>query len=144
MVDMVNHPPHYTAHPSGVEVIQITEGLDFCLGNAVKYTLRAEHKGNRDEDLAKAAFYLARYVDYKRRHPIRALAVEFWRYCWSVSTKKKIVELLEHEDDDMIHAVLWAAMCPTPLHVRTAQVQIFSRTHRLAYLDETTGGGDTL
>ena len=35
MVDLVNHPPHYSAHPSGVEVIELTEHLPFCLGNAV-------------------------------------------------------------------------------------------------------------
>jgi hypothetical protein len=34
--DLVNHPPHYTAHPSGVECIQITETMNFCLGNAIK------------------------------------------------------------------------------------------------------------
>lgn len=33
--DPVNHPPHYTAHPSGVECIQITEHMGFCLGNAM-------------------------------------------------------------------------------------------------------------
>ena len=37
--DLVNNPKHYTSHPSGVEVIQITEHMDFCLGNAVKYIL---------------------------------------------------------------------------------------------------------
>jgi hypothetical protein len=31
-VDPVNHPPHYTAHPSGVECIQITEHMGFNLG----------------------------------------------------------------------------------------------------------------
>jgi hypothetical protein len=35
--DAVNHPPHYTSHPSGVECIQVTEHMGFCLGNAVKY-----------------------------------------------------------------------------------------------------------
>lgn len=27
MTDSVNHPPHYTHHPSGVECIQITEHM---------------------------------------------------------------------------------------------------------------------
>lgn len=35
--DNINHPPHYTNHPSGIECIQITEHMGFCLGNAVKY-----------------------------------------------------------------------------------------------------------
>ena len=38
MSDMVNFPPHYNEHPSGIECIQITEHMGFNLGNAVKYT----------------------------------------------------------------------------------------------------------
>ncbi len=37
MTDPVNHPKHYTAHPSGVECITITEHMGFNLGNAMKY-----------------------------------------------------------------------------------------------------------
>ena len=45
MNDPVNHPRHYTSHPSGIEVIQITEHMNFCLGNAVKYILRGGPEG---------------------------------------------------------------------------------------------------
>ena len=55
--DSVNHPPHYTAHPSGIEVIEITKHMNFPLGNVVKYVLRHEHKGGL-EDLKKARWYL--------------------------------------------------------------------------------------
>jgi bisphosphoglycerate-independent phosphoglycerate mutase (AlkP superfamily) len=61
--DMVNHPPHYKAHPSGIEVIQITEHMNFCLGNAIKYILRADHKGNKLQDLEKAKWYLTREIE---------------------------------------------------------------------------------
>lgn len=61
--DPVNHPNHYTSHPSGVEVIQITEHMNFCLGNAIKYILRAEHKGKQIEDLKKAAWYINREIE---------------------------------------------------------------------------------
>ena len=54
MSDPVNHPPHYTCHPSGVECIEITEHMSFCLGNAIKYIWRADAKGNAIEDLEKA------------------------------------------------------------------------------------------
>ncbi len=60
--DPVNHPPHYTSHPSGVEVIQITEHMNFCLGNAIKYILRADHKGNQIQDLKKASWYINREI----------------------------------------------------------------------------------
>jgi hypothetical protein len=35
--DKVNHPKHYTNHPSGIECIEITQHHDFCVGNAIKY-----------------------------------------------------------------------------------------------------------
>jgi hypothetical protein len=65
MADQVNHPPHYTAHPSGVECITITEHMGFNLGNAVKYIWRADLKGDAIEDLRKAAWYVQREI--KRR-----------------------------------------------------------------------------
>lgn len=63
--DPVNHPPHYTAHPSGIECIQVTEHHNFCVGNAIKYLWRAGLKGDGDaakhaEDLRKAIWYLQR------------------------------------------------------------------------------------
>jgi hypothetical protein len=63
--DPVNHPNHYNAHPSGIECIQITEHMGFCLGNAVKYIWRADLKENAIQDLEKARWYLDREI--KRR-----------------------------------------------------------------------------
>jgi len=62
MTDLVNRPPHYTAHPSGVECITIAEHMGFCLGNAVKYIWRADLKGRPLEDLYKARYYLDREI----------------------------------------------------------------------------------
>jgi hypothetical protein len=62
MPDSVNHPKHYTSHPSGVECIQVTEHMNFCLGNAVKYLWRAGLKGNAVEDLRKAVWYIDREI----------------------------------------------------------------------------------
>lgn len=61
-IDMVNEPPHYRKHPSGVEAIQVTEHMNFCLGNAMKYIWRADHKGGI-EDLRKAEYYIRREID---------------------------------------------------------------------------------
>lgn len=55
--DPVNHPRHYTSHPSGIECIQITRHMGFNLGNAVKYIWRADLKSGI-EDLRKAAWYI--------------------------------------------------------------------------------------
>lgn len=60
--DMVNHPRHYCSHPSGVECITVTEHFNFCIGNAIKYLWRAGEKGDRLEDLHKAAWYIAREI----------------------------------------------------------------------------------
>lgn len=61
--DMINQPPHYRAHPSGIECIQITEHMNFNLGNAVKYIWRNDEKGNPIEDLEKAKWYIQREID---------------------------------------------------------------------------------
>jgi hypothetical protein len=58
--DAVNHPQHYTSHPSGVECITVVEHMSFNLGNAVKYIWRAGDKGPVDEDLRKAIWYIER------------------------------------------------------------------------------------
>lgn len=63
--DLINHPDHYTGHPSGVECIQITEHMGFNLGNAVKYIWRADSKGDAEADLKKAEWYIDR--ELKRR-----------------------------------------------------------------------------
>ena len=62
--DIINHPLHYC--DGGIETIDFIEakGLDFYLGNAVKYISRA---GKKDpdkmvEDLQKAIWYLQRKI----------------------------------------------------------------------------------
>ena len=71
MTDIVEHPPHYTNHPSGVECITVTEHMNFNLGNAMKYVWRADEKGNAMEDLSKARWYIDREI---RRREHLALA----------------------------------------------------------------------
>lgn len=60
--DMVNHPPHYTQ--GGIETIDFIEAkeLGYNLGNVVKYITRADHKGDKHEDLCKARWYLNREI----------------------------------------------------------------------------------
>lgn len=61
--DRVTHPSHYTSHPSGIECIEVTEHMSFCLGNAIKYIWRAGLKtDDAAEDLAKAVWYLEREI----------------------------------------------------------------------------------
>jgi hypothetical protein len=69
--DPVNHPQHYGGVASTYEAIKVIEawGLDFCLGNTVKYISRAGKKDptREIEDLEKAAWYLNRRIEQLRR-----------------------------------------------------------------------------
>ena len=59
----INHPDHYISN--GMEVIDIIEKFDlnFHLGNAIKYILRARKKhDNVEEDIKKAIWYLNRFI----------------------------------------------------------------------------------
>lgn len=68
--DEVNHPAHYTSHPSGVECADIAEHHDFCIGNVIKYVWRAGLKTSETEnsaeselrDLRKAEWYIKRKI----------------------------------------------------------------------------------
>ncbi len=68
--DVVNHPCHYTSHPSGIEAITITEHMGFCLGNAMKYIWRADlkHDDGGLEDLRKARWYLDREITRREKN----------------------------------------------------------------------------
>lgn len=70
-MDRVDHPIHYTSHPSGVECIDIAKHHDFCVGNAIKYLWRAglkteqglDMKAKQAEDLRKAIWYISKKLD---------------------------------------------------------------------------------
>jgi len=70
--DPVNHPNHYTSHPSGVECITVTEHYNFCVGNAIKYLWRQGLKRSESqlteiekqiEDCQKAIWYIQRHIE---------------------------------------------------------------------------------
>ncbi len=66
--DNVNHPTHYTSHPSGVECIQVTECMNFNVGSAVKYLWRCDHKHPSPiEDLKKARWYIDREIQRREK-----------------------------------------------------------------------------
>jgi len=70
--DSINHPQHYTDGLLGCEAIGIiassmtkTEFKGYCLGNILKYRLRAGKKGDAQECLQKADKYNDLYEQYK-------------------------------------------------------------------------------
>ncbi len=73
MSDNVNNPKHYNSNPSGVECIEVVEHMSFCMGNAIKYLWRADHK-NGVEDLKKARWYIEREI--KKREKVHAVVAK--------------------------------------------------------------------
>ena len=61
--DNIEHPKHYTSHPSGIECIEVTRHMGFNLGNAIKYIWRADLKNDAIEDLKKAVWYLTDEIE---------------------------------------------------------------------------------
>ena len=66
-MDLVNHPPHYTqGEVECIDAIRSALGINgfhaYCKGQVMKYLWRADHKGNRTEDLRKAQWYTERML----------------------------------------------------------------------------------
>lgn len=51
--DPVEHPAHYELSHPGLECIDLTAGMSFCMGNAVKYVWRYRSKNKLVEDLKR-------------------------------------------------------------------------------------------
>ncbi len=66
LADPINHPPHY--NHGRIEVIDVILDweLPYCLGAAVKYIGRCEHKGEPLKDLEKAKWYLEREIERRK------------------------------------------------------------------------------
>lgn len=68
--DPVNKPQHYCSHPSGIECIQVTEQMNFCIGNAIKYLWRTglkteeglDAREKQIQDMEKAIWYISREI----------------------------------------------------------------------------------
>ena len=87
----VYHPPHYKAHPSGVECIQITEHMSFCLGNAMKYIWRAGIKTDDPvHDLSKAVWYINREISKIEK-----------------AQEKRVRKLVRHEYTESNQSSVW-------------------------------------
>lgn len=69
--DMVNNPKHYNSNPFGLETIEIVKHYNFCVGNALKYILRAGHKWDANEDLEKAIWYLNQEIKDRKAKDVK-------------------------------------------------------------------------
>lgn len=68
-VEMVNNPDHYNSQ--SIECIKIAQLYNYNIGCVIKYLWRCEYKGNKIQDLQKAAKYIQFEID-------RDIDVEFW------------------------------------------------------------------
>lgn len=102
--DPVNHPSHYADHYEH-EVIELTEKLGFCLGNAVKYILRAPYKGHEAEDLKKARWYVNRIIE---RHLYEAGTF--------ITYEKAHMELLESFNVPLVYELVFTAVNSSQLN----------------------------
>lgn len=89
-VDMVNSPPHYTNHASGIEWIDVGRHLTADWMNAGKYVFRAELK-NGLQDLQKALWY----IEDSLTHGIRMFGTT-----WRFEHQQMLKLIAEHEPYD--------------------------------------------
>lgn len=122
-VDMVNNPPHYNNHPSGIEVIEITEGMGFCVGNAVKYILRHNKKGTPKQDLEKALWYIKRKAPWVETE---------YNIGDAVSDSNPMLTLAEQETYKTLTRYL-IADDELPLALRLTLVDLCEKSYRNAY-----------
>lgn len=97
--DMVNSPKHYTGYSMVVEPIIICKELSFCIGNAVKYIVRAGLKGAPEkelEDYKKAGYYITAGAT----ESISETALQVFNIVKDAfpEDKRHIIELLLNED----------------------------------------------
>jgi hypothetical protein len=96
--DPVSKPKHYNSHPSGLQPIEFTAYMSFCLGNAAKYVVRCDLKGTPVEDLEKALWYLNHEI--KLREDGKAILVD------RTEGQTAFVMFVAHEPSEFARRVL--------------------------------------
>lgn len=109
MVDMVNHPPHYSAHKVfSRECIKYTRHMNFTAGNAFKYLYRQGQKFNTVEDLKKALWYISDEVYFGNGaspipgHLVSEMKDDYEMYLRSTNDDPNTVEVVSLISDLMI------------------------------------------
>ena len=95
MSDPVNHPDHYLKAAITIEPIELTSRVNSCLGQAINYVMRRQHKHPEKEieELEKAKFYFNKFKDevlyeYDRKTKPRDLIIHL-----GCSEKKRVEAL---------------------------------------------------
>ena len=72
MANTTDGPSYYKRGPTDVWNFIRDQGLNFHLGNAIKYICRAGHKDSKIQDLEKAIHYLKNELDNEKDIYFRA------------------------------------------------------------------------
>ncbi|QHJ84048.1 MAG: hypothetical protein [Caudoviricetes sp.] len=132
MTDPINHPAHYTTHPSGVEAIEITRWLRGPYSNAFKYVFRGWDglKDDPVQELRKAIWYLndaEKFPNYGQDVPCEAMAR--WELLYDSETDRDKAECMRwiicasmHEDVDY-PAVEFLSLAKKLIQDRIASLQ---------------------
>jgi hypothetical protein len=104
--NLVDHPRHYTSHPSGIEAIELCGKMGFCTGNAFKYLFRFENKWSPVEDLRKARWYIDREIYQETgKPPIKSLKLEgYWH---ENCTKNSVINPVVGKNPGNAERALW-------------------------------------
>ena len=68
-MNKVNHPKHYLGKDHPYEAIKVIEawGVNFNIGNVLKYLCRCGRKDVEIQELEKAAWYLNREIENRKK-----------------------------------------------------------------------------
>lgn len=96
-IDPALNPVHYTQY-NDLEVIQLTEQMNFNRGNAVKYVARAGHKNKmtEEQDLEKAIWYLRREIERLKKNKTRPLKKRSYDTLLSVEQVQELMKKWVH------------------------------------------------
>lgn len=124
MNDPIHSPAHYAVYP--VQPIEISRHLGFCLGNAVKYVLRAPYKGGV-EDCNKAL----KYLEWEEKTPGQDVSLRCFRLLGD-----RLDELLWHL------RVVYSGACPRDNDIADIQAGFPAALKR--YIEDADNGVETM
>ena len=130
----VNHPLHYNVHPNGIECIDVVEGFNFNVGNAIKYLWRAGLKSDDAvKDLEKAAWYVQRELE-RAKTKLNSIPYSEYRAkrLVEIDTTDTVTDKGDYSGEDVTETV-WPAtvLAPTVLSIPMAQENGQNHPHAL-------------
>ena len=124
--DMVNHPPHYNNHPSGIECNEVREHiLNSNLSDAYKYCWREGDKDESVQELRKAIWYLNSEFNRLLNYPSQVMPV------LPQDVEAKHHRICEFEEDQCLHHIMLAYIYGSMESCSRALVTVGDRLDKL-------------